>query len=50
MIMIIIMIMKEIDRLEREAVMDKMGELGNLNCSLQVMTMMIMMMIIVMIM
>ena len=26
---------EEIDRLEREAVMDKMGELGNLNCSLQ---------------
>ena len=26
---------EEIDRLEREAVMDKMGELGNLNCSPQ---------------
>ena len=49
MIMIIIMIMKEIDRLEREAVMDKMGELGNLNCSLQVMTMIIMMMFVMMI-
>ena len=40
--------MKEIDRLEREAVMDKMGELGNLNCSLQVMTMIIMMMFVMM--
>ena len=46
--MIIIMIMKEIDRLEREAVMDKMGELGNLNCSPQVMTMIIMMMFVMM--
>ena len=49
MMMIIIMIMKEIDRLEREAVMDKMGELGNLNCSPQVMTMIIMMMFVMMI-
>ena len=40
---------EEIDRLEREAVMDKMGELGNLNCSLQVMTMIIMMMFVMMI-